>query len=288
MRYAVCALAISLTLLLECCRQQSRGYVVARVGDAKLTLEEALAHIDTTQASLERSLRLYATSWINAELIYQEAQRQGIESSEEFGSRLRDTKRQLVNQIYLQRKIYNDSDHADEQVLKNYYQKHSEEFLVREEMIRLNLIIFSTRDRANTFAARVTRGTPWKEAVESLLADSVLAASVVSETAGEYLTQSTILPPELWKVSKALNRGEVSFPVRTTKGYVVLQPLDVIRQGERAEFKLVRDEVVERCLIEERRKRYEELLGTLRQRYNVEIMLSPASQADTLRQHMHE
>ena len=68
----------------------------------------------------------------------------------------------------------------------------------------------------------------------------------------------------------------------------MVQPLSVVRRGSPATFELVRDEVRQRLRVEEHRKRYDDLLGTLRKRYNVEVLLSPGESADTAQVQSHE
>src|SRR6266481_998664 len=90
-----CDLSIFLfALLLSGCRQQPSGRVIARVGTAELTLDEAKTHIDTTRAAFDYALNDYASYWVNTELLYQEAKRQGVENSPEFTRQLEEVRRQ--------------------------------------------------------------------------------------------------------------------------------------------------------------------------------------------------
>lgn len=73
-----------------------------------------------------------------------------------------------------------------------------------------------------------------------------------------------------------LGPGDVSFPVKTDGGYTVLQYVELATAGKTEEFDLVREEVLNRVLIENRRARLEALLGTLRERYGVEINMNDA------------
>jgi hypothetical protein len=81
-------------VLASCAREPSKT-VIARVGDAELTLEQALAHIDTTRGAIGFQLREYASTWTTTELLYREAQRAGIEKSPEFQQQFEDVRRQL-------------------------------------------------------------------------------------------------------------------------------------------------------------------------------------------------
>jgi len=288
MNNAACCLLCSLSLVLNCCRQQNTGTVIARAGDSQLTLEEAKAHIDTSGSSFNWQLRNYVAHWINTELLYQEAKRKGIENSENFLQQLDEAKRQLASQKYLDEKIYNDTSGIDAQAMQEYFRTHASEFYVKDNVIKLNIAAFSSRERASAFAAMVSRGTSWHDAVDALLHDTTLLAGIVTNTTGSYYTQRTLYPSELWKVASALGENDVSFPVKTENQYWVLQPLVILQQGKPADFELARDEVRQRLLIEQRRQHYDELLGTLRKRYNVEIFLRTATDLDSVRSAKNE
>jgi hypothetical protein len=285
MRFAGLVLPILTTLLIGC-SQRRAGEVIARVGNAELTLEDAQAHIDSSHTSFDLALNEYVAHWVNTELLYQEAKHQGVESSEQFVHQFEDIRRQLANQAYLDRTIYSDTGGITPDGMQGYFREHASEFLVHENTLRLNLIALNSREGATAFAAAVSRGAPWKTAADSFRSNSAASSSVVSVSSGEYYTSQTLFPPELWKVASALSVNEVSFPVKTTGPYFVLQLLSKVQQGAPADFDLARPEVRQRLLIEGRRKRYDDLLGTLRRKYGVQVMLGSHRLTDT--SHVHE
>jgi hypothetical protein len=273
-------------LLLFGCKPQRSGHVVARVGDAELTLEEARTHIDTTRAASEYALTEYVSYWVNTELVYQEAVRRGVEQTPQFNRQLQDVRRQLANQELLEQEIYSDSQSVTPEATQGYFTRHAAEFPVREATLKLNLIAIVSRERANAFAAAVAQGAAWKRAVDNLPRDSSGAPEVLVSAGEQYYTAQTLFPPELWKVAAALSVNEVSFPVKAVGGYFVLQCLARLQQGSPAPIDLVRSEVRQRLLIEARRRRYDELLGTLRRKTGVEVLLDSHPTTDSA--HVHE
>ncbi len=282
----LCTIAL-LAALSASCRRQSPDRVIARVGDAELTLEDARAHIDTTRTALEYALSDYVSYWVNTELLYQEAKRRGIESSGEFKRQLEDVRRQLASQTFLDRYVYADTSDLTPEAVRDYFGRHEAEFQVHENTLRLNLVALNNRDRANAFQAAVAQGSQWQSAVEKLLRDSTAASSILSTSSGQYYTSQTLFPPELWKVASALSVNEVSFPVKTPGGYFVLQCLARLQQGAPAAIDLARPEVRQRLLIEMHRRKYDELLGNLRKNADVELMLEPHRTADSAHTQPH-
>lgn len=253
------------------CDRKSDPDVLARVGDAELTRKDAMDVLDTTAGSADAQLGRIVNAWVNTELIYQEAKRQGVEDSEEFKRTLNDARKQIANQTFLEQYLASDSASITESTLRDYFKAHSEEFPLHEDMIKLNLVGLKSRERASAFAASVSQGVSWKSAMAGLRRESAEVTSSITES---YVTQKTLFPAELWKVASGLAMHEVSIPVRTSQGYIVVQSLGMAKQGKPASFDLARDEVRQRVEIELGRKRYEDLLGTLRQQYDVQILYS--------------
>jgi hypothetical protein len=274
-------IALVLLLLFSGCRHEQPRTVIARVGDAELTLEEARLHIDTAHSGAQSQLQDYVSSWVNTELVYQEAKHHGFDRSPKIQEQLDDIKRQLVKQAYLAEQVFPDTGSLNDQQLHDYFAAHASEFFLSEDMMKLNLIVFTDRTSASTLAASVSRGEDWNQALQRTLRDSTASANVKSYTSNEYYSEHTLFPPELWKVVAGLNTGEITFPVKTSMGYYVLQMLSRLKQGTPAEFDLVKEEVRRRLLLERHRTKYADLLGTLRKNYNVEILLGMYSHHDT-------
>jgi peptidyl-prolyl cis-trans isomerase C len=267
------------------CQRQRSGDVVARVGGVELTLEEALAHVDSTRRPVDDQVRLYVARWVNDELLYQEAKKNGAEQWPDLQRNLRDARRQLTADAYVRSLLDRDTAGLDLRSIESYFNAHATEFFVREPMLKLNLILLGTREQSSAFAAAVNRGTPWPGVVEQFRRDSTV--TIVSSVTGEFFSQHTLYPGELWKVATTLGVNEVSFPVKVADGYGILQPLALLEQGKPAPYELVQDEVRQRMLIERRRRAYTELVGTLRSRYDVDIV--PGSGlSDTAQYSRHE
>ena len=279
----IAALAV-LTLMLVSCKEKQKGTVIASVGTVELTREQAYEYIDTSNNHSEAALMAYIDSWINSELINQEAQRSHLDQSEEIYRRLDDTKKQLVNQMYLDRFINSDTSGIPEQALRGYYEQHQSEFLAHELMVKLRIAIFNSREQASVFATKVTKTSSW----DATIADTGVTSALVSSPSAQYYSQHTLYPPELWKIATTLSVKEISFPVRIPSGYAIVQPVDIARDGAPSPFELVRDEVHTRMLIEHRRNKYAELLGNLRKRYAVKVFTGQTQSPDTTQREHHE
>jgi len=259
------------------CASPREGTPIARVGDAILTIEAARADMDTTSPGFNDRLGRYMAGWVNAELLYQEALRRGIGGGEEFQAKMARVRRQLVNQELLDLLVYGRDTVFSDDAMRAYFENHPDEFTLAEDHLRLRLMTFRGRESARRFAAAVNAKKSWQAAADSIGADSAASAEVVSSTPQTWFTRATLYPVELWKIASPLVPGEVSFPFKTDAGYTVLQYVSFAPAGKTGEFDLAREDVRDRMHIERGRAKLETLLGTLRERYGVEMMTNDAS-----------
>jgi hypothetical protein len=279
--------AVCLVLLTaSSCRHPDTKTVIARVGQETLTLEDAQARMGAPGRPSDDELRRYVAHWVNEELLYQEAQRRGFDGTDDFQRLMQDTRRSLLSQSFLDSQMA-DSGSMSDSVLQSYYEKHSDEFVVRSDMVKLNARRFLTRDKANQFASLVTRGMTWNDAVTAASRDTADPGTPLPGVSGQFVSQRSVYPPELWKVALSLGNGELSFPVNTSAGFCVIQPLGRLAAGSRAGVEVASDEIRARIRIDRERQKYDQLLVTLRKRYSIEILLPKSQQSDTL-QRSHE
>jgi len=283
------ALAVAVIFLVLGCQQQPKHErVLARVGDVILTEAQARAAMDTSLAPYETQVRKYVSSWVITELLYQEAMKRGIEQNNRFQQQLADVRKQLAVQEFLQTFIYADTGVVAEDSVRQYFDRHAEEFIVREDMIKMNILGFTNREPANIFAAQVTRGASWENSYKKIMNDPATANEIVFVSTGKYYSQRTLMFPELWKVAQTLGENDISFPIRTSSGFYVIQMLTTVHSGSNPDFEVVREEARVRFIREQQQHRYDSLIGTLQQRYSVELLLPAVQQNDTSRQLFHD
>ena len=263
-------------MLQDCGKHFPSSPVIARVGSDTLTLEEALRHIDTTRSDRNVQLRQYIASWVNTDLVYQEARRKGTENSEPVNRQIEEIRRQLATQSYLEQYVYNDTTAIPDDTLRTYFGSHASEFFIREDVKQLNIALLNSREKASAFSATIAQGTPWNTALTAFVKDSSSASTLLSVSSGKYYTAHTIVPQEVWKVTQSLVPGEVSYPVRTAAGYIVIQVMRTYKQGGSSPFELAKDEIFQRMLLDRRRRDYDDFIKALRNRYSVQIYF-PAS-----------
>ncbi len=257
-----------IVLLAGCSREGPSPPYVARVGSVELREDDLAGPADSLARARGKSMA-YVNEWVVSELLYQEAQRRGMADSDELRKQLEATRKRLAVEALLEKEVYGAGEVSDEEVSASF-KKNVASFTLREDVARVSYALFSDRDPANQFRAVILRGSSWEDAI----AGSQHELRAVAR--GQYFTQATLFPDELWKLARTLPKEEVSYVVKTSAGYYVLTVHSLRHVGETPEFEYVRNEVRDRLLIERRRARYEQLVSDLRARHKVEVNLSVA------------
>jgi peptidyl-prolyl cis-trans isomerase C len=254
---------------------------VARIDNQTLTLESVRAQFDTTRGISEAQLQEYIRRWVNNELLYREAVRRGLNNDSRIAQQVEEAKRQLLINALLEQEIYTtQSMESTREEVERYFREHLAEFALSTDVALVSYALFGMRDVANAFRARVLGGTSWNDALREVALEEG-SQTFLGRVDSVYVTQATLLPPELWRVAAALRTGEPSFPIRTNDGYYVLIVWRFDRQGAIADIGYVEEEIRNRIALERRQRLLEELLENLRNKHAVEILVQQA-ESDTI------
>ena len=270
------AAALALTLA-ACGRDGGRGSYVARVNNAVLT-EADIAHQRDSLGETGAASREYINDWVVNELLYQEAERRGLTDEAAFREQLDAMRKRLAVAALLQESVYGrvDGSALTEDSVSAVFARSGQTYLLREDITLASYVLFRDREAANAFRAAVLRGASWETTLADLKSDTARQSSVVRSANRQFFSRSTLYPEGLWNLAHSLSREDMSFPLRTDEGYVILRAHQNYRQGELPPLEYARNEVRERLLMDLRRSRYEEFLGSVRKRYTIDIRESQA------------
>ncbi len=236
---------ISLFFLNACIEKPEPEKYVARVNDSYLDESELVDLSDTIAVSREEKLKIIR-SWVEKELLYQQAEREGILNKEEFRKTIEDSKKQLAAALLLNKiaseKTYNISDSE----LENYYNKNRNNFSLTSTYYLLNRVKFSSYESALQFRSSLTT-TDWNLALKSFQNDSSLSTSWNDSFLGEY----EIYPKHVLRVLQGLYPLEISIVISDEPGYyTVLEVLDIFNPGSIPPFEVIKPKVEKRLTAE--------------------------------------
>jgi len=273
-------LALGAGMLSACSPEQPAPGYIARVDRTELSEQDLRRTLDGTATNLQRR-RDYVNDWILTEMLYQEAVKKGKADTDEARRQMELIRKRMAIAALLEEAVYAAVDTTDisDQAVASYLQRSGDEFLLREDVVKISLAVFSTREAANTFRGMLLGGTSWDNAISLAGSDTAVAPLLDHVETLRYHTRASLYPEDLWKLAVTLRPGETSFPAKITDGFAVVLTHGLKRQGEAPDFDYVRDEVRSRMLIDLRRQRYEEYVQELRARYTVDVRLDAADTA---------
>lgn len=270
----LCTTLLIAGFLSGCTEQRDGGMYVARVGDAVLT-ESDLQRAGVENSAVRRSD--YISTWVTSQLLYEEAKRSGLMESDEVKRRAADAARQIAVSALLDREVYNDDSSAiSDGAVEAEFLANPAAYRLREDVVNISYVLFDERDAANAFRSRLLRGAAWSDAVAGVRADGSQESGLLRVASQEYFTRAMLYPEELWKIARTLNKGDVSYVVRTNAGYCVVKVHDSRRQGEVPDLDYARNEIRERLLVQRRSEKYNQLLSTLRSRFPIDVRMTAA------------
>lgn len=264
---------IILLMFSGCTEQQTSGNVVARVNDQVLTMEMIRENSDSSQLLTQGDIQQYANRWISNELLFQEARSRGYDASDEIQKKIAEARKQLSVVSLLEKEVYSiDESSIRRDEIASYFQSHSGEFLLKENIVRLSLAVFRDFETANQFRSEALSMAGWENSLKKIRSES--PENLLTSTDSIFYSQTSLYPPELWKVATALGMFEVSFPIKTSAGFVVMRSLGLFRSNTVAPLSYVENEIRSRITMDLRQTQYQKFLQSLRSKHTVQLMIS--------------
>lgn len=256
-----------------CSQPEQNETVIARVNDQSLTMEMIRANVDTVHPLSQSDIQQYANRWVTNEILFQEAQQRGYDGSEQIRQKVAEARKQLSIAELLEKEVYALAENSIRpEDIAEYFQSHSSEFILRESLMRLSLAVFREFEPANRFHAAVLTDAGWNNTVLQFRSDE--SKGLMSYSDSLFFTQSSLYPPELWKVASALGHFEVSFPVQTSVGFIVIQSRGQFKINSNAPVQYVEPEIRNRLAMERRQQRYQQFMQRLRTKHTVQMMIT--------------
>jgi hypothetical protein len=263
---------VGLFILPGCSGESNRKPFLARVGTTELTEDDLIR--DSVAGRVTPSASA-VNDWIVDELLYQEAARRGLTNTDQFRRQVDAAKRRLAIAALLEQELYAPADTTlvNEAAVAQAYAASAAQYVLHEDVVLASYALFADRETANTFRSALLRGTTWTEALQQLQTNQAITPLLLQAATRQYFTQQTMYPQELWKLTRSLGRDEVSFVLKVKDAFYVVKAYGLKRPGDVADLEYIRNDVRQRLLIDERRARYQRLVGDLRAKHGVEIRM---------------
>jgi hypothetical protein len=249
---------IPLLLLTGCNRKEEKREYVAKVNDSYLS-EDDLTAVSGGYGGHKSFKEEMIRSWVNRELLYQEALKQGITDTEEFSRIMRVSEKELAAAMMLE-KIYADKMpvyKSDD--LKLFYEQNQEIFKVNHTAYIVNKAEFSNENKAVNFRTAAVESN-WNKSLNFLKNDPAL----LNEESNIIINSYDLLPARLNRVLSELNPGEVSLVINSEQGnYLVVELINRLQPGTLPPYDIIKENVESRFLTAKRAETLKEYFEDL-------------------------
>lgn len=266
---------LAIAASLGCKKDEPEGDVLAVVNDAVLTVDQFHSEIPLQYVmGLTPDQKMgFVERWIDTELIYQEALKQGLDKEEKIAARLEQARKELLANEFFQREISAKANISDEDALR-YFTEHEAEFNTE---VKIAHILLSDPDTAAVVLSMLTQGADFTELAKKYSLDPSGQTGGVSD----YMKRGEMASvPELEDAAFALKKpGELSSIVQSEFGYHIVKLVARRKIPTPVKFADVADRVRDGLLMARQRVVFEELITDLKSKSKVEVhpeLLAPS------------
>jgi hypothetical protein len=240
--------------------------VIAEVNGSKLSLQDLYAEIpeDYFDSITGEQRDQFIERWINAEVLYQEALRRGLQREPSIREKIRSAEKNILIADLIQRELLTRVTVPDEEA-HEYYQAHIDEFTRKSEEVRASQILVPTLEEANRLRSRITEGADFAQ----LARDHSVDPSARQGGDLGYFSKEDVLSEVATAVFSAA-QGTLTKPIKTEFGYHILLVTGVERIGSVRDFELVKSEIIARLSRDKERQELDLFLQELRDNSSIE------------------
>ncbi len=258
---------ILITIAAIGCRQKAdESQVVARVNQAVLTRQEFQEAIPQGLAGIsEQGKEELLRQWINGELFYQEARRQGLHRDPKVAKQIKDIERDFLANQLMMREVY-EKNAVGEAEARAYFEQHQEEY---QNELRLSQILLPGKEEADQIRSKLEQGADFAKLAREVSSDSL--TRVRGGDLPAYLRRgSGYFPLDFEEAVFSLKPGGISQPIRHRDGYLIIKVTERRPTLEKVKYEDVQEALVSVLSMDRKKKAYEQLVERLRAGAKVE------------------
>ncbi len=249
----------------NCSKENPPKNYVAKVNNSYLTGKELSDILKSTGKKKYRNEVI--RNWVTNQVLYQEAEKQGITDKDEFKKIINESRLELAGSMLIQRLYNKEKINYDTLDVQSYFEDHKNEFKLLGNSYYLNLVEFGTEDKAVQFRTLALENG-WKAALEYFENEP----SMIKNNYQSLFEEQEIYPVSLLRVIKELYPKEISIVIAEETGdYAVVQLINNFIKGTVPPFEAVKARVLKRFIEKRKEDMMNNYLQSLIDKYEIEI-----------------
>ena len=239
---------------------------MARVNDKYLTQQE-LNNMLLASSNKNFYKDEIIRDWINKELLYQKAIKEGITKESNYTLLVEDSKKELAVTLLLNKIYSEEKEKIDNKQIEDFYEKNRNDFHSFYNSYVVNLIDFDNENKAIRFRS-ILLETSWNRAINAFKGDTSIIGLSTNTLYYEYELQ----PASLSRIVKELSPNEVSivFPNKQND-YLVVQLVKRFSKGSLLPLDYVRNEVEKRLIANKKDELIKNYIQELYSQNDIEV-----------------
>lgn len=266
MNRSFAALFILVLAITGCQKKASQEPAIARVNKAVLVqqdfndiLPEGMGEVSPAQKEE------FVRRWINTELFYQEALKNGLNKDPKIAKQIRDLQKEILANQFIQKEIVEKLKVTDIEA-KQYFDSHLEEY---QSEVKLSQILTATKEQAQEVIALLNKGGDFARLATEKSMD--LTTKNRGGDLGIYLRRgSGQIPIDFEEKVFALQKGGISEPIILSDGFHIMKVTDRRPSAQSVKFEDIRDDLVYGLTMFRQKNRFDQVSDSLRQASKVE------------------
>jgi hypothetical protein len=221
-----------------CSKEPKKKDYIARVNKSYLTREEFSSLVDTTNLTSFGKEQV-VKNWIYKELLFQEAEKEGIVKTKNYESILKRSSKELATSLLLDQIVNADQVGISEKDMLDYYEQNKNYFQLNIDSYFINQASFNDEDKAINFRSLAIE-SEWKKAAITFSSD----VSLIKILNGELVEENNLYPSSLSRAVKDLYPQEISIVISEKPGYYsIIQMLEKYFKGVTPPLEIIKNKV---------------------------------------------
>ncbi|PKL82377.1 MAG: hypothetical protein CVV24_10345 [Ignavibacteriae bacterium HGW-Ignavibacteriae-3] len=249
-----------------CSKEKKSDKYVVKINDAVLTEDQIQASLAENFYRGKTRIE-FINNWIEKEILYQEAVKEGILNESEFTSILARSQKELAAGLFIKKILEKEKSEPSEDEIIKYYENYRDDFKLTDDVFKLNSVYFNDFNAAVKFRDHALESS-WKNSFNMLKNDPALIASESAQVYYKYQIQ----PVSLLRTVINLEKDEISVVIEPEPlKYAVFQLIEKYSRETLPPMELVRDDVKNRLSILKKNEIIKLYLDKLIADHNLEI-----------------
>jgi len=263
----VAAFFVFSLLAVSCSKEEKSAKNIAKVNNAVLT-EDDLKNALSEERNSGKYRDEYIHEWIETEILFQQAEKEGLLKEKNFNSILEQSKKELASAIFINKILSDNNIQATEEEIKKYFEEKKEDFKLADNLYQLNIINFNNFDKAVQFRNTLIE-TDWNRALNIYRGEQ----SIIGSSSKVLLYKYQIEPLTLLRVISNLDENEISIVFETEPmKFTIVQLIQMVGKDVIPPFEIIKEEAKERLLVVKKKEFLKEYIDKLIADHNLEIV----------------